>query len=107
MTLPVRYRNAGLVLARASTDPGGLDSPAHVDLADPAAIETEGRAWLATAWSRDEVRDGLGLASPDLAARIDQLLSCGPAPDAARLRGVILSAATYLLRRYRRATRSG
>ena len=66
MTVPTRYRHTGLVLVRATTDPGDLDLPTHLDLSDAAAVEQEGRAWLAKIWSRADVRDALRLASPAL-----------------------------------------
>lgn len=107
-TIPVRYRHCGVALVRATTDPGDLDLPAHVDLGSPAAVMQEGRAWLAKVWSRDDVREALSIASPDLAARVDQLVSAevGPA-GAAGVRRAILSTAAYLLRWRRRPTPFG
>lgn len=43
------YRNTGMVLARASTDPGGLDLPDQLDGETAAA---SGREWLARVWHR-------------------------------------------------------
>ncbi|MGQ0775398.1 MAG: hypothetical protein ACT4NY_13400 [Pseudonocardiales bacterium] len=88
----------GYVLVRATTDPGGLDPPTHLNLSDPAAIEQEGRAWLAKVWARTEVREALRLASPTFGARIDQLPDDGAGPDSVKeLRRAILSVASYLL----------
>ena len=47
-------RHAGLVMVRASTDPGGLDLPESLDLDTEDAL-VAGRAWLATLWRRAEV----------------------------------------------------
>ncbi|WP_433259683.1 lantibiotic dehydratase (plasmid) [Streptosporangium sp. CA-135522] len=108
MSTPTRYQPTGLVLVRATTDPGNLDPPTHLKISDTATaqVEQEGRAWLTRVWSRGEVREALQMASPVLAARIDQLLTTDPA--AARdLRRAIVSAATYLLRWQRRATPFG
>ncbi|MFC0862170.1 lantibiotic dehydratase [Sphaerimonospora cavernae] len=109
MSVPPRYRHTGLVMVRATTDPGDLDVPAHLDPSDLAAIECEGRAWLAKAWSRDDVREALAVASPVLAARIDHIL--GPPdtdlPATGHLRRAIVSMASYLLRWQRRATPFG
>lgn len=114
MTISTRYRHTGLAMLRATTDPGDLEVPVHLDVADPAAIEHDGRAWLAKLWARSEVREALRMASPVLAARIDQLLDSGtgsgadPGMAGAReLRRVIVSAVSYLLRWQRRATPFG
>ncbi|MEO3854504.1 lantibiotic dehydratase [Acrocarpospora sp. B8E8] len=111
MTVPTRYQHAGLVLVRATTDPGDLDPPVHLNWSDSAAIERDGRNWLSRVWSRGEVREALQLASPVLAARVTRLLD----PDAAStvkdvrrdLRRVVVSVASYLLRWQRRATPFG
>ncbi|WP_459801211.1 lantibiotic dehydratase [Herbidospora sp. RD11066] len=97
VTMPIRYRHADLVLVRASTCPEDLDPPAHLN----------GREWLAGLWVRDEVRQGLSLASPVLAASIDKLLKPGVDPTEKEVRRVSLSVAAYLLRWKRRATPFG
>ncbi|WP_158854376.1 lantibiotic dehydratase [Saccharothrix deserti] len=108
MTVSTRYRHTGLVLVRATTDPGDLDPPTHLDLSDPAAVEQEGRAWLTKVWARQEVREALHLASPVLGARLDQLLDTGAGPHPVKeLRRAIVSVASYLLRWQRRATPFG
>ncbi|MFN2496987.1 MAG: lantibiotic dehydratase [Pseudonocardiaceae bacterium] len=108
MTVSVRYQHTGLVLIRATTDPGGLDPPTHLNLSDPAAIEQEGRPWLAQVWARPEVREALRLASPALGARIDQLLDDDTGPHSVKeQRRAIISVASYLLRWQRRATPFG
>ncbi|MGH3899599.1 MAG: lantibiotic dehydratase [Pseudonocardiaceae bacterium] len=108
MTVPTRYQHAGLVLVRATTDPGDLEPPTHLNLSAPAAIEQEGRAWLAKVWGRAEVRQALTMASPALSIRIDQLLHAERGPAAVKeLRRAIVSVASYLLRWQRRATPFG
>ncbi|QSB17498.1 lantibiotic dehydratase [Natronosporangium hydrolyticum] len=95
------------MIVRASTDPGDLDR-LGIDLDDPAAVATEGRVWLTKLWSRTDVREALSLASPTLAARVEQLLDRDPAVTAsADLRRAVLSAAGYLMRWQRRATPFG
>lgn len=103
---PVRFRHAGVALVRASTDPGDVDVPAHLDLDDLAAVEQDGRVWLAKVRSRSEVREALRLASPDLAARVDQATGEGRVAGTG-LRRAVRSTAGYLLRWQRRATPFG
>ncbi|MDX8053817.1 lantibiotic dehydratase [Lentzea sp. BCCO 10_0798] len=108
MTVSPRYQHTGLVLARVTTDPGDLDPPAHLRLDDPAAVQQEGRAWLAKMWARPEVRGALTLASPVLGARLDQILGDGATGHTAKeLRRAVLSVASYVLRWQRRATPFG
>src|SRR6266542_2783986 len=96
-----RYRPVGPVLVRASTDPGDFPPP---DLSDPQ----HGLAWLATVWSRAELRDTVTMASPDLAARVDQLLDGARSyPAAKAVRRAVLSTVSYLMRWQRRATPFG
>ncbi|MGI9000569.1 MAG: lantibiotic dehydratase [Pseudonocardia sp.] len=106
--MSTRYQHTGLVLVRATTDPGDLDPPTHLNLSDADAVEQEGRAWLAKVWARSEIREALRLASLALGARIDQLLDDGAGPHSVKeLRRAILSVASYLLRWQRRATPFG
>lgn len=108
MIVSTRYQHTGLVLVRATTDPGDLDPPAHLNLSDPATVEQEGRAWLAKVWARSEVREALHLASPALGTRITQLLDMDTGPHPVKkLRRAIISVASYLLRWQRRATPFG
>ncbi|WP_405087566.1 lantibiotic dehydratase [Microbispora sp. NBC_01389] len=108
MSIPPRYRHHGLVMIRATTDPGDLDVPAHLDASDPAATEQEGKDWLEKVWSRDDVREALRLANPVLAARIEYLLGRDAGLAATgQLRRAIVSIASYLLRWQRRATPFG
>ncbi|MFF0250161.1 lantibiotic dehydratase [Streptosporangium sandarakinum] len=107
MTVPTRYQPTGLVLVRATTDPG-VRVPTHLEVSDPAVIQQDGRTWLMETWSREEVREALQMASPVLAARIDQLLHTAAGPATAKeLRRAIMSAVSYLLRWQRRATPFG
>jgi len=94
-----RYRPAGPVLVRASTDPGNFPPP---DLSSPQ----RGLAWLFTIWS-PETHDAISMASPDLATRVTQLLSCDPPPTMKTVHGAVLSTASYLMRWQRRATPFG
>jgi thiopeptide-type bacteriocin biosynthesis protein len=95
-----RYQAVGPVLVRASTDPGEYPPP---DLTDP----TRGLAWLAMVWSRPELRDAITMASPDLAARVDQLLDEDRPCQPKAVRGAVLSTVSYLMRWQRRATPFG
>ena len=46
MAIATRFRHAGAILIRATTDPGDLDLPDHVDLDDVVSVERDGMAWL-------------------------------------------------------------
>src|SRR5437867_1911548 len=108
MTMSTRYRHTGSVLVRATTDPGDLDPPTHLNLSDAAAVEQEGRAWLAKVWARPEVRQAVRLASTSVSQRIDQLVDDGAGPRSVReVRRAIVSLSSYLLRWQRRATPFG
>ncbi len=108
MTVSTRYQHTGLVLDRATTDPGDLAPPTHLNLSDPTEVKQEGRAWLAKVWARSEVREALRLASTALGARIDQLLDDSAGPHSVKeLRRAIISVASYLLRWQRRPTPFG
>lgn len=99
------YRDAGVALIRATTDPGGLELPEDLDLFGDDVVEC-GCAWLARIWARAEVREALGVASPVLSRQVDQVLA-GRRPDAAETRRTALSVASYLLRWQGRATPFG
>jgi thiopeptide-type bacteriocin biosynthesis protein len=103
-----RYHPTGPVLVRASTDPGDLDLGALPELNDSPAAIREGFAWLATQWARADIREAISLASPDLAARLRQLIAPGAsAASASTIRRVVLATASYLLRWQRRTTPFG
>jgi thiopeptide-type bacteriocin biosynthesis protein len=101
------FQPAGSVIVRATTDPGDLDVPCGLDLSDPAAVLHDGAAWLAKTWSRPDVRESIGLASPTLAAQLDRLVDGGGAATVKQLRRAVVSVASYLLRWQRRATPFG
>jgi thiopeptide-type bacteriocin biosynthesis protein len=101
------YQHVDLVMVRATTDPEDLELP-HLDLSNLAAIEHDGRAWLAKMWARADVREALQIASPALGVRIDDLLQAATSPaTVAGLRRAIVSVASYLLRWQRRSTPFG
>lgn len=105
--MAARYRHHGVVLLRSTTDPGDLDLPRDLDLANLGAVEAEGGAWLAKTWSRDDVRAAVTAASSDFAAWVDGVVS-GPGQASPRdLRRAVLSLASYLLRWQRRVTPFG
>ncbi|MEV0344919.1 lantibiotic dehydratase [Nonomuraea sp. NPDC050680] len=106
MSVPPRYRHTGLVMVRASTDPGNLELPTHLNLRDPAAVQQAGRTWLAKVWTRGEVREALQMASPDLGACVDGLLIAA-APPSSDVRRAVMSTISYLLRWQRRPTPFG
>lgn len=108
MAVSTRYQHTGLVLVRASTDPGDFDVPSDLSLSDPDAVTQEGWAWLAKLWARPEVPEALRFASPSLTTRVEQLLVAGAKPSNVReLRRAVSSVASYLLRWQRRATPFG
>jgi lantibiotic biosynthesis protein len=102
-----RYQAVGPVLIRASTDPGDLDSVPPPDLTAAATALRDGLAWLGRQWSRPEVREAFTVASPDLAARVRQILAPDAEPTAVAVRRAVLTTASYLLRWQRRATPFG
>lgn len=104
--MTARYRSCGVVLLRSTTDPGDIDIAPDLDLNDPNVVLNEGVEWLAKAWARSEVRDAITVASPDLSARISQLLD-EPGTGARDMRRAILSAASYVRRWQRRVTPFG
>lgn len=100
-----QYQHVGVAVARVSTDPGDLELPGF-DLDDPAQLVTTGRDWLAKTWARADVREALTLASPALAARVDQFAE-RDSPAEADVRRAVLATASYLMRWQRRATPFG
>ncbi|WP_239375255.1 lantibiotic dehydratase [Frankia sp. Cj5] len=108
MAVPPRYQHTGFLQVRASTDPGGLELPTDLDLSDSAAVEQEGRAWLAKTWAHPEVREALLLASTDLYTRVEQILDDGAGQrSGTEVRRALTAVASYLLRWQRRATPFG
>lgn len=99
------FRHAGVVMVRASTDPGGLELPDTLDLGEQHTVG-DGRAWLTRLWQRPEVRVALQVASPVLSQQIDAIVD-GAYADVRQLRRVLLSTSSYLRRWQRRATPFG
>ncbi|WP_018789021.1 lantibiotic dehydratase [Micromonospora sp. CNB394] len=107
MPAPPIFRSAGVIMVRATTDPGDLDVPSQLDLASDDAVLREGLPWLMRTWARADVRDALTLASPALAQQLDRI-SAGPDTVTAKVvRRAAISVAGYLLRWQRRATPFG
>ncbi|WP_239341223.1 lantibiotic dehydratase [Frankia sp. CiP3] len=105
--MAARYRHHGVVLLRSTTDPGDLDLPRDLDLADLGAVEAEGGAWLTKTWSRNDVRAAVTAASSDFAAWVDRVVSGSGQATARDRRRAVLSLASYLLRWQRRVTPFG
>jgi hypothetical protein len=101
----ILYRSTGVVLARASTDPGGLDLPTALDFETVEALGA-GRVWLAQLWRRAEVRTALRVASPVLSEQVDAIVE-GDDADARQLQRLLISTSSYLRRWQRRATPFG
>lgn len=101
-----QYRHAGAVLVRATTDPGGLELPEHLDLDADHSVLRAGRRWLEQLWQRGEVQAALRVASPALSQQIEVVVG-GGRPQARELRRVIVSTWSYLLRWQRRPTPFG
>ncbi|MFK3984449.1 lantibiotic dehydratase [Micromonospora sp. NPDC050397] len=104
-----RYQPVGSVLVRASTHPDpGASTPLDLTRTTPP----EALAWLSAQWTRPDLREAVTMASPDLAARVHQLLDpdldpyAEPATPKAIHRAV-LATASYLLRWQRRVTPFG
>ncbi|NUP46314.1 MAG: lantibiotic dehydratase [Catenulispora sp.] len=92
----------GAGLLRVSTDPGNLDLPDDLDLADPAAAA----AWAAQVWTRDEIRAALNTVSPALCRQLDMITEL-PGRDPAGACRAATALASYLLRWQRRPTPLG
>jgi hypothetical protein len=99
------YRNAGVVLVRATTWPDGLDLPDCPDLSGGARVE-QGCAWLARAWALEDVRDAVEVASPVLAGQVREVCA-GRRPPARHVRRMVTSMTSYLRRWAGRATPFG
>nr|WP_083822260.1 lantibiotic dehydratase [Saccharopolyspora spinosa] len=96
MAVPRHFRHAGLVVVRASTDPGGLCLP-RMDLHTADGAETIGRAWLARIWERETVRMALQVPSPALCERITAALS-GAHLERRQWRRLLMAVCSYVLR---------
>ncbi|MGP4115291.1 lantibiotic dehydratase [Streptomyces sp. 4N509B] len=102
---PVRYRRQDGALLRITTDPGALDVPRDLDLSGEHGREQE-RAWLGAVWRREEIREALSAATPDLCRQIDDIVA-GRRSDPRRVRRSVLALASYLLRWQGRPTPFG
>lgn len=105
--MPLRYRHCDFALLRSTTHPGDIDIPSGLNLDRPDAINGEGRMWLAKTWVRDDIREALTVASPQLAEHVDRLLAAGPQERHQDLRRVLVSVTSYLVRWERRVTPFG
>ncbi|WOX16327.1 lantibiotic dehydratase [Streptomyces sp. N50] len=76
------------------------------DLTSPSAHRESWRAWLQQTWQATDFATAVEFSSPDLAARVRQILVGEPVPDPA-VRRAVLSVARYLLRARSRATPFG
>ena len=98
------FQPAGPVLIRASTRPTDLD----VTPPDLSAPIQDALTWLTAQWTRRDVRDALTTASPDLAARVDQIIDPhAPRVEAKDVRRAVTATATYLHRWKTRTTPFG
>ncbi|MFB4298471.1 lantibiotic dehydratase [Actinomadura sp. NTSP31] len=101
---PVSYQWQPGALLRATTVPDGIgDLLANLESPDDPE---QGQDWLATVWRNAEVRDALETASPGLVSRVQDVLE-GRCRRQRRVRRVVLSVASYLLRWQRRPTPFG
>jgi hypothetical protein len=92
------YRHTGTVLIRATTAPGELALPDELDLFGDRDAEAESaHAWLAKAWRPDEIREAIHLTSPVLSRQVEEVLA-GRRADTRRVRRIMMSLASYLLR---------
>ncbi|MFD6754949.1 lantibiotic dehydratase [Micromonospora gifhornensis] len=107
MPAPPIFRSASVIMARATTDPGDLDVPSHLDLASDTAVLREGLPWLMKTWARADIRDALALASPTLADQLDRVSASPDTAMAKVVRRAVISVAGYLLRWQRRTTPFG
>ncbi|GAA2166513.1 lantibiotic dehydratase [Actinomadura napierensis] len=100
------YRWQPGALLRATTAPEAIaELPRDLQLFGEDA-PTQGRDWLADVWREQSFRDALEAASPALVGRIQDVLS-GKCREQRRVRRVVLSVASYLLRWQRRPTPFG
>ncbi|HEY5833933.1 lantibiotic dehydratase [Streptomyces sp.] len=73
----------------------------------PAVVVGKGLAWLKQQWQREEVRRAVETASPVLTQQIHEALKIDSSPDERRVRRLVHSLASYLLRWHGRATPFG
>ncbi|WP_100447240.1 lantibiotic dehydratase [Glycomyces xiaoerkulensis] len=100
------YTFSGFAYARTSTLDRPWPRPAF-DFADHDAILARaGLRWLRQLWDRDDIRQALAVASPDLARRIEEVLD-GTPQRPKRIRSLLGSVYAYLARWERRPTPFG
>lgn len=97
MIIPPRYHHSRLVIMRSSTGPGDLEVPAHLDLYHSAVVVQDGRAWLASVRTRNDVREAQPNLSSSLAAHVDTPLGSAAA-SAPGVRRAIVSTVSALVR---------
>ncbi|MFC5721398.1 lantibiotic dehydratase [Streptomyces gamaensis] len=101
------YREAGVLLVRATTYPGGRVACEDVKLSADAGVAVEqGSAWLAKVWQCSAFRLAVEVASPVLSRQVHDVLT-GARVDARQVRRMVRSVASYLLRWRGRATPFG
>ncbi len=103
-----RYLYGGVILARTTTDAGGLELPGDACLTDCGDIDPgAGLAWLGRAWRDPGAEPALSFASPELARQVSRLLADGEDADPRKVTHSVLATAAYLLRWRGRATPFG
>lgn len=99
------YDHVGVVVLRASTEPGGLDLSEAPELFDESPVQS-GMAWLSRQWQSSDLREAIAYASPALHHQLDEMLADG-SHDARTVRRVVIALASYLLRWQQRPTPFG
>ncbi|GAA0284417.1 lantibiotic dehydratase [Actinomadura nitritigenes] len=104
---PASYQWQPSALLRATTVPDGIAEllPRDLQIFGEDAAE-RGREWLTDVWRNDQVRNALEAASPALVGRVQDVLD-GRCRQQRRVRRVVLSVASYLLRWQGRPTPFG
>ncbi|MGQ0775402.1 MAG: lantibiotic dehydratase [Pseudonocardiales bacterium] len=101
------YRCVDAALLRAAVAPGETTLPPWPLTQCPDTVSVEQwRVWLRLAWAGPRAAEGVEIATPVLARRIEAVIG-GAAVDARRVRRMVLSLARYLLRAGSRATPYG
>ncbi|MEV6986496.1 lantibiotic dehydratase family protein [Sphaerisporangium sp. NPDC051017] len=97
------YRRTGTALLRAAVN---LSAPALGAWPGPGTDGEHWRSWIAPVWADESFRRTVSVASPDLADRVEALLTCQSA-DRRRARRAALALARYALRYAHRSTPFG
>lgn len=102
-----RYTHTGVLVVRATTHTGGPLTVKDPDLSgEPDAVVGRGVAWMRQVWHDPEFRRAVEVASPVLSQQVQTALS-GHHRDARRVRRLVRSLASYVLRWTTRATPFG